>query len=212
MLLSPGAKVLFIGDSITDAGRAHPVGEATGGLGNGFVALIDAMVQVRAPELGIRVVNVGTSGHTVRDLEARWQTDVLDQRPDVVSIMIGVNDVWRQFDMPFRPDTHVRRDEYTETLERLVARTAPQVKTLVLMSAFYMEPNRSDAMRLMIDAYNDAARALAERHGAVWVDAQAAMDRLLTFRYPAYLGWDRVHPNLVGTTALAECWVDRVLR
>jgi len=206
MQLTAGAKVLFVGDSITDAGRSHPVGEAPGGLGNGYVSLIDAMLQVRHPELGLRVVNQGSSGHTIRDLADRWQRDVLDPQPEWVSLMIGVNDVWRQFDHPFRPELHVRRDEYTSTLNQLVKATLPHVKGLVLVTPFFMEPSRNDAMRLMVDSYGDIVREVAQARGAVLVDAQAAVDRLLTFRYSAYLGWDRVHPNHVGTFAVAEAW------
>ena len=142
MKLTQNTKLVMIGDSITDAGRAHPVGEGPGAaLGNGYVSLVDSLLGAARPELGVRVVNVGTSGHTVRDLAARWQRDVLALKPDWLSVMIGTNDVWRQFDNPNRPEMHVLLDEFERTLDALVARTLPTLSGLVLMTPFYVEPN-----------------------------------------------------------------------
>ena len=111
--------------------------------------------------LAIRVVNQGISGNTVRDLKARWKTDVMDLKPDWVSIMIGTNDVWRQFDLPREPETHVGIEEYEKTLGELVAETKAATKGLVLMTPFYIEPNRTDAMRATMDRYGAVVKALA---------------------------------------------------
>ena len=101
MLMEPKSKLVMIGDSITDCERARPYGEGLfGAIGKGYVSLVDALLTAAYPELGIRVVNMGTSGNTVRDLSARWQSDVLDLKPDWLSVMIGINDVWRQYDLP----------------------------------------------------------------------------------------------------------------
>ena len=67
------------------------------------------------PINGDRVVDMGISGNTTRDLQARWQTDVLDLKPDWLSIMIGANDVWRQFDSPRQTEKHILIDEYKRT-------------------------------------------------------------------------------------------------
>src|SRR5438046_2824066 len=99
MLLGKNSKLVMIGDSITDCGRNRPVGEGySGALGNGYVSLVDALLGSVYFHHGIRVVNMGSSGETVRDLRRRWQSDVVDLKPNWVSIMIGINDVWRQFD------------------------------------------------------------------------------------------------------------------
>src|SRR5688572_27600397 len=95
--LAQGSRWVAIGDSITDTGRARPVGESPGGLGTGYVLTLDALLGAWYPARRIRLFNVGTSGHTVRDLAERWQTDVVDLKPDWLSVMIGANDVWRQF-------------------------------------------------------------------------------------------------------------------
>ncbi|HLK59562.1 MAG TPA: SGNH/GDSL hydrolase family protein [Chthonomonadaceae bacterium] len=208
MKLEPGSKLVMIGDSITDCERARPVGEGLfGAQGKGYVSLVDALLGAVYPREAIRVVNMGTSGNTVRDLKARWQTDVLDLNPDWVSIMIGDNDVWRQFDLPRQPETHVYPEEYAATLEELVTQTLPKVKGLVLMTPFYIEPNPQDAMRAQMDRYGEIVRQLAQKHNTLFVDTQAAFHAALQHYYPATLGWDRVHPNHIGHMILARAFL-----
>lgn len=208
MKLRKNNKLVMVGDSITDAGRAQPVGEGLGeALGRGYVALVDALLGAAYPELGIRVVNMGMSGNTVRDLKARWQRDVLDLEPDWLSIMIGINDVWRQFDSPRQPEIAVPLDEYAQTLDELVAQARSNVQGLVLMTPFYIEPNKSDAMRARMDEYGAAMKQLAQKHGALFVDTQAAFDAVLAHYYPATLAWDRVHPGQTGHMVLARAFL-----
>lgn len=211
MKIQPGSKLLFIGDSITDCERARPVGDGLfAAEGKGYVALVKAHLTATRPADRIRVVNMGISGNTVLDLEKRWQTDVFDHQPDWLSVMIGINDVWRQFDLPLHTDTHVREDRYAETLEKLVAKTRPTVKGLVLMTPYFIEPNRSDAMRAMMDRYGAIVKRTAEKHGALFVDTQAAYDAVLGHLHPAGLAWDRVHPNLAGHMILARAFLSAV--
>lgn len=208
MKLQAGQKLVMIGDSITDAERGKPDGEGLfGALGNGYVSLVDAFLQSAYPELGIRVVNKGISGNTVRDLKRRWETDVEATGPDWLSVMIGINDVWRQFDTPFIKDWHVGPEEYESTLRELVRRTQPNVKGLVLMTPYYIEPNRTDAMRARMDEYGAIVRAVASDGGAIFIDTQAAFDRLLGTLYPATLAWDRVHPTQAGHMLLARTFL-----
>lgn len=211
MLFTKGDKVLFIGDSITDCGRARPVGEGQGGgLGTGYVADIASLLGAAYPELGLRVVNVGTSGEQVRHLKARWQTDVLDLGPDWVSVLIGINDVWRQYDQPLTPEIHVLLPEYEATLDALIAQTLPHVKGMLLMPPFYLEPNRQDAMRATMDAYGQVVAKLAAKYEVPFIDIQAAFDALLGHYYPAAIAWDRVHPNPIGCMCLARTFLKGV--
>lgn len=211
LVIPPKSKLIMIGDSITDAGRAQPVGEGMGdALGHGYVALVDSLLGTAYPAHHIRVVNMGTSGNTVRDLQIRWQRDVLEQRPDWLSIMIGINDVWRQFDSPRRPEGHVAPDEYERTLADLVSHTRPNVKGLVLMTPFYIEPNKADAMRAQMDRYGAIVQKVAAQHDTLFVDTQAAFDRVLTAYYPATLAWDRVHPSQTGHMVLARAFLEAV--
>ncbi len=211
MKLEIDSKLVMIGDSITDAGRAQPVGEGLfDALGRGYVSLVDALLGTVYPELGIRVVNMGTGGHTVRDLDRRWQTDVLDLKPNWLSVMIGTNDVWRQFDSPRQPETHVLPGEYEQTLDALLTRTLPSVPNIVLMTPFYLEPNPADPMRRRMDEYGGIVRELAAQHGTLCVDTQAAFDKVLTAYYPAAIAWDRVHPSQTGHMIIARAFLDTV--
>lgn len=211
MKLEQSQKLLFIGDSVTDCDRVKPEGEGLfGALGKGYVANIDALLQAVYPELGIRVVNKGISGNTVRDLKNRWQEDVFEQKPDWLSIMIGINDVWRQYDTPFIKESHVYIEEYEETLWQLVAETKPLVKGLVLMTPFYLESNEQDKMRKTMDQYGRVVRKISEEANCQFVDTQAAFNEVLKDLYPATLAWDRVHPSAAGHMVLTRAFLKEI--
>ena len=101
MLFEKGDTILFIGDSISDYERAKPVGEGLfNAWGKSYVANVGSLLNCMYPELALRITNMGVGGNQVRDLEKRWESDVMDRHPDWVSVLIGINDVWRQFDSP----------------------------------------------------------------------------------------------------------------
>jgi lysophospholipase L1-like esterase len=211
MLIQPNSRLVMIGDSVTDCERARPLGEGLfGAIGKGYVAQVDGLLSATYPAHAIRVTNVGASGNTVRDLRARWQTDVIDLKPDWLSVMIGINDVWRQFDLPRQPELHVPPAEYEAGLDELVGRTRPLVRGLVLMTPFIVESLRGDAMRRRMDEYGAIVKRLAAKHGAILVDTQAAFDRLLAHGHSAAIAWDRIHPNHIGHTVLARAFLDGV--
>lgn len=208
MLIEAGSKLVMIGDSVTDCERAHPVGEGlSGAIGNGYVNFIQGNLIAAYPEFRIRVVNMGTSGNTVRDLKARWDTDVIGLKPDWLSIMIGINDVWRQFDSPFEKENHVYLDEYRETLEELVSLTKPLLKGMVLMTPYYIEPNPNDSMRYTMDKYGAAVKDISKKYGVYLVDTQAAFNTILDQYHSNMFAWDRVHPNNMGHMVLARAFL-----
>ena len=208
MLIRENSKVLFIGDSITDCGRerkapASPWVEPTE-LGNGYVALINALLQTSHPASKIRILNRGIGGNTVRDLARRWQRDVIHLAPDWLFIKIGINDVWRQFRSPRSPQIHVLPDEFTTTYRELLAQTRTSLKGLVLVTPYYIEPDTSDPMRARMDAYRQQVIQLANDFDAILVDTQVAMDRLMQHIDPLAIAADRVHPGTVGHMAIAQ--------
>lgn len=211
MKIDEHSKLVMIGDSITDSGRTQPVGE---GLfeahGKGYVAYVAGLLAASYPERRIRIVNMGTSGNTVRDLKTRWQRDVIDLKPDWLSIMIGINDVWRQFDLPLQPEIHVGLAEYEQALDELVTTCKPMLKGLVLMTPYFIEPNPSDAMRSTMDRYGSVVRELAQKHNAIFVDTQAAFNDVLKHCHPASLAWDRVHPGVAGHMVIAKAFLKAV--
>jgi lysophospholipase L1-like esterase len=211
MIIARGKKLVMIGDSITDCGRQRPVGEGFGeALGRSYAALIDALLKSAYPMSRIRVVNMGISGNTVRDLKNRWRADVLDLKPDWVSILIGVNDVWRQFDSPLRPEEHVYLEEYEATLEELARLTQKEVEGIILMTPYYMEPNPGDPMRKIMDSYGEAVKRTAGKQGCILVDLQKKFDDYLRYYSAQTINPDRVHPDMVGHTIIARAFLDAV--
>ena len=180
MKLDNGQTILFTGDSITDCGRTHPIGER-GGLGDGYVAEVDSMLSAWYPARVIRVLNMGISGNRIIDLERRWQSGTLDYKPDWLAIMIGVNDAWRQFDSISNPD-QVDIQRYEVTYRKLLEQTRPGLSGLVLMTPFFLETNRSDPMRARVDEYSSVTERMANAYDAVFANVQAEFDRYLEHR------------------------------
>ncbi len=207
MKIKPGSRLLFIGDSVTDCDRLRPVGGGSRfALGHGYVAEVEEILAPLHPRRPIRITNMGVSGNTVRDLAARWDSDVLSLEPDWLSVMIGINDVWRQFDGSGRAAS-VRLDEYWDTYSGLLARTRPLLKGLVLMTPYCVQGDRSDPMRAMMDEYGLVVKDLASRHSAQLVDTQAAVDRVLLRSDYKAIAPDRVHPTEMGHKILAHAFL-----
>ena len=198
-------RIVFAGDSVTDMGSEQPVGESFDeNLGRSYVRIIDNMLNTWYPEILVRVTNSGISGNTSRDLLERYQRDVIDLNPDWVSICIGINDVWRQFDSPAMPDTHVMPEEYEANLEKMILAVKDSVKGIFLMTPYYMEPNAEDGMRKRMDEYGAVCRKLAVKYGCVFIDLQETFNHYFRFRHSTYIAWDRIHPSLVGATIIAR--------
>ena len=205
MLFDKGDKILFIGDSITDYNRARPVGNGRpDSWGTSYMADIAAQLTCMMPGMKLNFVNMGIGGNKVRDLKARWQTDVIDLKPDWVSVLIGINDVWRQFDRPLDYETHVYPEEFEATYEELIRETLPKVKGMVLMTPYFMEPNKADTMRARMDEYGDIVKKLAAKYGLTCIDLQAGWDRLFEHMHPCNIAWDRIHPNRTGCVYIAN--------
>lgn len=203
-------RLVMIGDSITEWGRPAPTApDYATALGHGYVALTARQLAARFPAQRIEVFNRGIGGHTVRDLAARWSRDVLDLSPDWLTVMIGINDVWRFFD-PARQADAVPPAEYEATLDRLLAAARPRVSELVLLTPFYVEPRRTDAMRQRMDQFGAIVARLAPRHGARLIDTQAIIDRLLEFHTPEVIAPDRVHIGEIGHHAFADAVVSQL--
>ena len=197
-------KILFQGDSVTDAGRdrsnPHDMGE-------GYPRYASAMIQDSYPDTGFEFVNLGISGNRTADLVSRLESDFVDVQPDIVSVMIGINDVWRQFDTPAMPDYQVMPEEYEENLEKMIAMIPKKVKGVFILTPYYMEPNRADKMRARMDEYVAICKKLAEKHSFTLVDFQKVYEDYCKIRHSSYIAWDRVHPNQVGATLMARAFL-----
>jgi len=130
--------------------------------------------------------------------------DVVALNPDWVSICIGINDVWRQFDSPAMPETHVLPQEYEKNVEAMLQKLQGKVKGIFLLSPYIIEPLREDRMRCRMDTYVSICRALAEKYGCVFVDFQQMFEDYCACRHSSYIAWDRIHPNQIGSTLMAR--------
>lgn len=198
-------RIVFAGDSVTDMESQNPVGEGLfDSLGKGYVRIIENLLSVCYPEIKLRITNSGISGNTSRDLLARFDRDVVALNPDWVSICIGINDVWRQFDCPAITEIHVLPDEYRSNVEEMILRVKDKVKGIFLLSPYIIEPNSEDMMRNRINEYVAICRELAERHGCMFVDFQQMYEDYCKIRHSAFIAWDRIHPNQIGSTLMAK--------
>jgi lysophospholipase L1-like esterase len=124
--------------------------------------------------------------------------------------MIGINDVWRQFDGELQQLEVVSPQEYEQTYCALLEQTKPLVKNIFILSPFFMELNRNDPMRRRVEEYAEIARKAAKKYQLPYVDVQARIDRYLQSLSYFYISGDRVHPNLPGHMILAKAFLDEI--
>lgn len=212
--IRPGSTVMFTGDSITDCQRL----ESEDGLGFGYPPRVAGEWGLRHPDRPVTWLNTGVGGHKVRDLEARWRTDVLDARPDVVSILVGVNDMgWHTLD----PEGYVIPvEEFEAGYDRLLAPLAEAGTELILIEPFLLpihgvveagdvligEKEREE-WRTDLDPKIQVVRKLARTYGAQLLAADGMFAELATTAGPEYWAADGVHPTPAGHAALAAAWL-----
>ncbi|MCX5215243.1 SGNH/GDSL hydrolase family protein [Kitasatospora sp. NBC_00240] len=212
--LRPGTTVMFTGDSITDCRRR----ESEDALGRGYPLRVAGEWVRRHPDRPVTWLNSANSGDKVMDLEARWQTDVLDASPDVVSILVGVNDMgWHTVD----PKGYVIPPERFEAgYHRLLAPLAEAGTQLILIEPFLL-PIRGDvedgaarvgaeerkAWRADLDPKIQVVRRLARRYDAQLLTADSMFAELIAATEPEHWAADGVHPTPAGHAALAAAWL-----
>ena len=111
-MLEKNTTILFQGDSITDAGRNY----ATDDLGPGYPGKVGAYLATFCADKNVKVINKGISGNRVKDLKARWQAECIDLKPDILSILIGINDTWRRYDSSDPTSCEAFENTYREIL------------------------------------------------------------------------------------------------
>ena len=210
MIFEKGDRIVFAGDSVTDMGRTYPIGEGTYGnaLGTGYVRIIDNMLAVWYPELKVRITNVGINGNTSSHLLERFNDDVVKLSPNWVSICIGINDVWRQFDSPAMLDWQVEIKEYQANLEKMILQVKDITKGIFICSPYYIETNKNDLMRKRMDEYVSVCQEVSKKFGCYFVDFQKVYEDYCQTCHSSYLAWDRVHPNSIGATLMARAFLE----
>ncbi len=207
MLLQDNDHVLFYGDSITDAGRRAKQNNNQG-LGHGYAAISAALLGARHAERNLRFTNRGISGNRVYDLEDRLDADLIDLAPDVVSVLIGINDTWRRYDKDIVSPVEEFDACYRRILERIRERLGAR---LVICEPFLLPvpPDRA-AWREDLDPRIEAVRGIAADFRATLVEFDGLFAAAAQRREPAYWLPDGVHPTPAGHALMAEAWIDAI--
>lgn len=201
-LFKENTRILFQGDSITDGNRGRTA-DPNHILGHGYCFIIAAKYGSQYPERKLVFMNRGTSGNTVLDLEKRWQKDTLDLKPDVLSILIGVNDSGK----------NVPLDQYEQVYDKLLAdaRAAnPNIK--FVLGEVFVRPNNdgqhTDSPRWQdVKARQVIVGKLAAKYNAPVVKFQGVFDEACKRASAEYWIWDSVHPTYSGHQLMADEWV-----
>ncbi len=201
--------ILFQGDSITDAGWSREKGaqaNTQAAMGNGYAWLAAAELLVDRPNDGLKIFNRGISGHKVFQLAERWQKDCLDIKPDVLSILIGVNDFWHTLSGGYKGTVATYEKDFHALIERTL-RALPQVK-LVICEPFVLKCGAvNDSWFPEFDRYRKAARGVATTYRTHWVPFQSMFDQALQYAPPAHWAGDGVHPSAAGASLMAHNWL-----
>jgi len=201
--------ILFQGDSITDSGRNK---EDTGfntarNLGSGYPMLAGAALLNKFEALNLKLFNKGISGNKVFQLAERWDKDCLEIKPDVLSILIGVNDIWHKLNGTYNGTVEIYRKDFIALLERTKI-ALPNVKLIIC------EPFAVPGVKAVDDRwypefyeYQKAAREIAKKSGATFIPFQSVYDEAVKRAPGSYWTGDGVHPTLAGAQLMAKAWM-----
>lgn len=198
--------ILFIGDSITDAGRSEYFGA---NLGQGYVNMVAGHLFRNNSELQLNVINQGVGGDRLADLIQRWDTDCLAINPNIVSIQIGINDIWHRLSANLTfSDTmaHQFKENYAYLLQTLRERNIQ----IVLIEPYVIPyPDKRKEWRPYVDTMIDIIHQLAKEYEATLVQLDRPLNQVATkFSYEAVTGQDGVHPTSLGHAVIADCWLN----
>jgi lysophospholipase L1-like esterase len=215
-LVARGDVILFQGDSITDAGRSRDPAKANApnnqlGMGNGYAWLAGVELLVGHPGDGLKTFNRGISGHKVFQLAERWQADCLDLKPNLLSILIGVNDFWHTLDpkLGYKGTVEVYERDFQALLER-TRKSLPKVK-LVICEPFVLRCGAvNDRWFPEFDRYRAAAQRVAKSQHATFVPFQTMFDQAVKYAPPEHWAGDGVHSTPAGASLMAYFWLKAV--
>jgi len=211
-LIQPGDTVLFQGDSITDVGRNREEGDQPNhqsAMGGGYAWMAASQLLVSRPNDNLKIFNRGVSGNKVYQLDERWQEDCLDLKPNVLSILIGVNDVWHMLDGRYDGTLEKYETDYNNLLQR-TKESLPEVKLVVCDPYVLRCGVIDDKWFPVIDDYRAAAKRVADGAGAVFVPLQVMFDTAVKFAPPEHWAEDGVHPSTFGHALMAHTWLEAV--
>jgi lysophospholipase L1-like esterase len=211
-LIGTNSVVLFQGDSITDAGRDRGREKSANdgrALGSGYAYFAAAQLLTDRPADGLKIYNRGISGNKVFQLAERWDADCIALKPDLVSILIGVNDIWHRLNGQYNGTVEVYEKDYRALLAR--TREALAGVKLVVCEPFVLRCGAvNDKWFPGFDGYRAAARKVAAEADALFISFQSMFDRAAQKAPPAHWAADGVHPTMAGAYLMARTWVNAV--
>ncbi|WP_067840742.1 SGNH/GDSL hydrolase family protein [Amphibacillus sediminis] len=196
-------RYLFIGDSITEWGRF----EDDEGIGDNYVRLIRDHLAITKPEQFPIIINRGIGGNRVTDLVERWQEDVIAHQPDLLSISVGINDVWRQLDNPQMEQVYPDQFErlYRQLIDQTKAKTGARI---VLMEPTIIEEDIQAEGNQKLKPYVEIINKLAKEYELTIVPTHQAFLSYLATSSPYPLTIDGVHTNSAGDYLMARTWLE----
>lgn len=207
---SEGEVILFQGDSITDAGRnkQQELPNNPWSFGVGYANHIGSWLLEEMPGKDLTIYNRGISGNKVYQLADRWEKDCLDLEPDVLSILIGVNDYWHFRNGDYAGTPEIYENDYRKLLTRTLE-ALPDLK-LVICQPFILTGTTAvdESWVEPFSAYQAIAKKMADEFSAIWVPFQEAFDRAVELAPPGYWAGDGVHPSMAGAQLMAKTWLE----
>jgi len=205
MRIPSGATMLFQGDSITDANRSR---WRRHDLGTGYVMMVAERFFAKHPEADVKFINRGISGNRVRDLRKRWLKDCLNLKPDVVSILIGINDTLGTFLWGEPTSIENFEEDYAAILELTRKNLNAQI---VLLEPFLLPLSKEQmAMRHDVEARIGVVKKTAEEFSTGLVHLDLMFSEAAKEKSPEFLVTDGVHPTPAGHVLIAESWLRNV--
>ncbi len=207
--LKKGDVILFQGDSITDARRDKKNQDTpndAAALGLGYPLLLGSQLLEEYPKLGLKIYNRGISGNKVPQLDLRWQEDTLDLKPAVLSILIGVNDMWHKKSGKYDGTAADYGTQFAALLKR--TRSALPAVRIVVCDPFVLRCGVIDDTWFPEFTQRRAlAKKVAEKAGADFVPFQSMFDQAIAAgTEPDYWAADGVHPTPAGHALMAKTW------
>lgn len=211
-MIKPGNIIMFQGDSITDVHRqrGHKLPNYSPALGFGYCNQLISRLLGERPADDLKFYNRGVGGDRIVDLYARWKVDAINFRPDLISILIGVNDTWHRFSK----QNGVEPERFEAVFRMLLEYTRKELPQthLVLCEPFILRCGVvTDEWVGEMDERRRIVKALAGEFDACFVPFQSALDKALDYAAPEYWVGDGVHPTIAGHYILAQTWYDTVL-
>ena len=199
-------KILFQGDSVTDAGRDR---SDPHDMGNGYPRFASAMIQDSFPDTEFEFVNLGISGNRTEHLVERMEADFMEIQPDIVSILIGVNDVWHHYAFEYVETTDEQfESNYRTLLDAIKSRTNARI---LMIQPFLLET--VDPAKQVLCEELARKQAIVKRLADEYADAYLPLDEVLhslTEEEPAYYAADGVHPTPDGACCIGEAYLGAI--